>query len=492
MASLKPSWCSLAILAALTWQASALSDHPRLRETNLNRGLLGRKLPVDPDGEDGPKRIAGYFALNRTEAAEMFYFFFESRSDPENDPVVLWMTGGPGCSSELAVFYENGPFKIQDDLTLTDNPYGWDVSHSLIYVDQPIGTGYSYSDDPADTVHSEKGVAIDMLDFLQEFMAAHPELADNDFYVTGESYAGHYVPAVSHRLWQFNKAGSGQHIPFKGFAIGNGLTDPVIQYGAYADFAMLNSLITKPQRDLIMRNYPGCKVAIEHCNAGGDARMCEHAKMLCGGTIFDSILFQIGRSINYYDIRKPCVGPLCYDFSLLPKFLAQPDVQKALGVEDRSPWHSCDHDVYANFAADWMLDCADMIPEMLEDGIRGMIYAGDQDLICNWLGNRRWVDALQWAGAGDWAAAEDCEWEVEGSAAGSIRQAGTLSFVKVYKAGHMVPMDKGENSLDMLQHLTRDKQFECAERAGPAVDTASTFLPRGSMLSRDTIVAAES
>ena len=64
------------------------------------------------------------------------------------------------------------------------------------------------------------GVAHDMLDFLQEFMAAHPELADNDFYVTGESYAGHYVPAVAHRVWQYNKGGMGQHIPLKGFAIG--------------------------------------------------------------------------------------------------------------------------------------------------------------------------------------------------------------------------------------------------------------------------------
>ena len=79
-----------------------------------------------------------------------------------------------------------------------------------------------------------------------------------------------------------------------------------------------------------------------------------------------------------------------------------------------------------------------MIPEMLEDGVRVMIYAGDQDLICNWLGNRRWVDALQWDGAEAWAAAEDCDWAVAGSVAGGVRQVGALSFVKVYKAGHMV------------------------------------------------------
>ena len=88
------------------------------------------------------------------------------------------------------------------------------------------------------------------------------------------------------------------------------------------------------------------------------------------------------------------------------------------------------------------MQCTDMIPEMLEDGVRGMIYAGDQDLICNWLGNRRWVDALPWGGAAEWAAAEDCDWHVGGEAAGSIRQSGPLSFVKVHNAGHLVRLER--------------------------------------------------
>jgi len=56
----------------------------------------------------------------------MFYFFFESRDSPKDDPVVIWLTGGPGCGSELALFYENGPFHIADDLSLVWNQYGWD------------------------------------------------------------------------------------------------------------------------------------------------------------------------------------------------------------------------------------------------------------------------------------------------------------------------------------------------------------------------------
>ena len=80
---------------------------------------------------------------------------------------------------------------------------------------------------------------------LLAFTTVHPEMADRDFYVTGESYAGHYVPAVSNRLFlEMNKPDVEKKIDLKGFAIGNGLTDPGIQYGAYSDYALINNLIS--------------------------------------------------------------------------------------------------------------------------------------------------------------------------------------------------------------------------------------------------------
>ena len=110
--------------------------------------------------ENGPKRYAGYFKLNRTYDAHMFFFYFEARENPENAPVVLWMTGGPGCSSELAVFYENGPWKIREDLSVEETKYGWDSSAHMIYVDQPINTGFSWSEDDRDRCYDEGMVVV--------------------------------------------------------------------------------------------------------------------------------------------------------------------------------------------------------------------------------------------------------------------------------------------------------------------------------------------
>lgn len=236
----------------------------------------------------------------------MFFFYFQARADPDNAPLVIWMTGpcalsghwilhgiaarqswmpkcrpclrsapyagGPGCSSELAVFFENGPYNLLQNETLEESRFGWDVSANMIFVDQPLNTGFSYSSSDEDRCYDEKCVSNDMLDFLLALFEARPELAGKDIYVTGESYAGHYVPAVASRLFHAHSAReSAQPIQLKGLAIGNGLTNPRIQvrtcthdlfaslarwtvpnrvfhelcmkYGAYADYLRVNNKI---------------------------------------------------------------------------------------------------------------------------------------------------------------------------------------------------------------------------------------------------------
>ncbi|KAF6140298.1 hypothetical protein GIB67_000346, partial [Kingdonia uniflora] len=380
----------------------------------------------------------------------MFYFFFESRSN-KDDPVVIWLTGGPGCSSELALFYENGPFTIANNLSLVWNDYGWDKASNLLYVDQPTGTGFSYSSDRRDIRHYEDGVSNDLYDFLQSFFAEHPKFAKNDFYITGESYAGHYIPAFAARVHRGNKAKEGIHINLKGFAIGNGLTDPAIQYKAYTDYALDMGLIKKSQYKAINKILPACELSIKLCGTKGKIT-CMASLALCE-TVFSTILALAG-NINYYDIRKECVGDLCYDFSNLDKFLNQKSVRGSLGVGDIE-FVSCSPTVYQAMLMDWMRNLEVGIPALLEDGIKMLIYAGEYDLICNWLGNSRWVQAMEWSGQQEFVASDSVPFLVDGAEAGELKTYGPLSFLKVHDAGHMVPMDQPKAALEMLKRWTQ-------------------------------------
>ncbi|KAI4347682.1 hypothetical protein L6164_008471 [Bauhinia variegata] len=399
---------------------------------------------------------AGYYKIEHSYAARMFYFFFESRNS-KKDPVVIWLTGGPGCSSELAMFYENGPFRIADNMSLLWNEYGWDKVSNLLYVDQPIGTGFSYSADRHDIRHDEDGVSNDLYDFLQAFFAEHPEYAENDFYITGESYAGHYIPALAARVHRGNKANEGIHINLKGFAIGNGLTDPAIQYKAYTDYALDMGIIQKADYEHINKlKVPACEMAIKLCGTDGTIT-CMASYFVCN-TIFSTIMEHAG-DINYYDIRKKCEGNLCYDFSNLEKFMNQQSVRDALGVGDID-FVSCSTTVYQAMLVDWMRNLEVGIPALLEDGISLLIYAGEYDLICNWLGNSRWVHAMEWSGQKEFVASAEVPFVVGDSEAGLLKSHGPLSFLKVHDAGHMVPMDQPKAALEMLNKWTQGSLSE--------------------------------
>ncbi|KAJ4847661.1 Serine carboxypeptidase-like 48 [Turnera subulata] len=389
---------------------------------------------------------AGYYRLPNTKAARMFYLFFESRIS-KNDPVVIWLTGGPGCSSEVALFYENGPFKIANNLSLWWNDFGWDKASNIIFVDQPTGTGFSETTDDSDIRHDENGVSNDLYNFLQEFSKGHPEFAGNDFYITGESYAGHYIPALASRVNQGNKNKEGIHINLKGFAIGNGLTNPAIQYKAYTDYALGKNLISKSDYDSINQLVPDCEDQIAACGTDGEST-CASAYESCT-QIFNAIM-EIAGNINYYDVRKKCTGSLCYDFSNMETFLNKKTTRDALGVGDIE-FVSCSSEVYNAMLNDWMRNLEVGIPALLEDGIKLLVYAGEEDLICNWLGNSRWVQAMKWSGQKQFGAAPTVPFVVDGAEAGQLKSHGPLAFLKVHNAGHMVPMDQPNAALQMIK-----------------------------------------
>jgi len=132
----------------------------------------------------------------------------------------------------IALFEENGPYKINPNLSLSINPYSWNNNASVMWVDQPVGAGFSYNKFGDLGVISETEMAEDMYQFLQIFFHSYPHFAKLGFFITGESYAGHYIPALSAYILRKNDNLPAGDIVINqvGLAIGNGLVDPLIQY----------------------------------------------------------------------------------------------------------------------------------------------------------------------------------------------------------------------------------------------------------------------
>eukprot|EP00667_Euglena_gracilis_P008402 EG_transcript_8513 len=309
---------------------------------------------------------------------------------------------------------------------------------------------------------TEKDVADDMLRFMQAFYNALPQYKSNPLYIFGESYAGHYVPAIAHRLWVAAQRKEGFPVPLKGIGIGNGLVDPEVQYRWYPNMAqdggkseggtLEKGVITSPVAIGLMKAaLIPCVSLIQLCNAGGPnaSSYCTAAYVTCN---YGEIVPYQATGMNPYDMRIKCEnGPLCYDFSNVDRFLNSKEVQAELGV--KKTWASCNMVVHALLQGDWMQHYQDQLPDLLASGIRVLIYAGDADYICNWLGNKHWTLAMDWPHRAEYTAAPDVPFLVNGKAAGRLRTANGLSFVQVFRAGHMVPMDQPEVALQLLNRF---------------------------------------
>jgi len=409
---------------------------------------------------DPVKQYAGYYTLPPGDK-HYFYWSFESRNDPSSDPVLLWMTGGPGCSSEVALFGENGPCSVNPNGTDTiTNPYSWNSNATVIYIDQPAGTGFSYG---LGVDSTETGVARDMYNFLQAFMKGHPQFAHLPFFAVGESYAGHYIPAVTHKIWEENNdlAPGAVKINLRGTAVGNGLTDPKIQYQYYPAMAVSTNghkaAVGALEHGLMEAAVKPCVAGIEACDSGNSSA-CLVATDVCNLGLLTP--YQL-TGMNPYDMRVKCaVPPLCYDFSNVGTYLARPEVLAAIGVDSKRQWQDCNHAVAMLFEldGDWMHSFQTMIPDQLEANISVLIYAGDQDYICNWLGNQAWTQALAWAHQSDFNSTAAVNYTAGGAEAiGTLQSSHGFHFLRVYNAGHMVPRDQPANALKMINAFMRGK-----------------------------------
>jgi serine carboxypeptidase-like clade 2 len=142
-------------------------------------------------------------------------------SAPATDPLLFWTNGGPGSSSIAYGFWtEHGPFRLAQNGTVVEPyEYSWNRRASVLYVEQPSGVGLSWSADEAHYVTNDAQASMDNLLFLKSFFGVFPSFRTNDFFVTGESYGGHYVPQLSNRILD-DPAFMGS-INMQGFWIGN-------------------------------------------------------------------------------------------------------------------------------------------------------------------------------------------------------------------------------------------------------------------------------
>ncbi|ODV93791.1 hypothetical protein PACTADRAFT_45943 [Pachysolen tannophilus NRRL Y-2460] len=431
--------------------AKKIWEHINGKKDSL-KGYSLRIKKTNPEilGIDKVDQYAGYLDVENDDK-HFFYWFFESRNDPKNDPIILWLNGGPGCSSLTGLFFELGPSSITQELKPKINPFSWNSNASIIFLDQPVGVGFSYSSSDK-RIGSTDAAGKDVYAFLELFFLKFPQYSKNKFHIAGESYGGHYVPKfaseiISHQDRSFD---------LTSVLIGNGMVDPKSQFKSYKPMACgeggYKQVISDEDCINLEKMIPRCDALSNLCYKYQSAFTCIPAMAYCS-KVFDPYS---KTGLNMYDIRVPCDPDtkLCYkDIEFVDQYLNLPQVQDALGVEV-DEFTSCSDQVGVSFAltGDSFKPFQGYVAELLAKDIPVLIYSGDKDYICNWLGGHFWTEELEWDGEFLFRADDFKKWNTlnENQDAGLVKSASNFTFLRVFDAGHMVPYDKPANALDML------------------------------------------
>ncbi|KAJ2777880.1 hypothetical protein H4R18_004920 [Coemansia javaensis] len=485
-------------------------------DTTRNPPAMRTKQPVlcDPD----VRQRSGYVDL---EDKHIFFWYFGSRarraagfsasSDPV--PLIFWFSGGPGCSSQIANWQENGPCTYKPSVpyspTLSDderkalphsvqrNPYAWNAVADIVFIDQPVGTGFSYGPSPGSTEEAADPAWRAMQAIYAQLSldgAAAGEAPIADVYLLGESYAGRYIPVFAEYLLHMNDQIDGseqlrergyRRLPLSGIGVGNGFFDLRLQspssYKMGCDSTYPPLFSARQCAYLNSTVLPECARRIDRCYAGAGpgtssdgmraeaactdlapepwraSRACAAADSYCNTPLAWTT------TVSTYDVRR--------NATMVPDdyvaYLRTPAFKDAVGASANIDYVECSDPVFDRFTAssDAMSRSAKASLEfVLDRGVPVLLYSGDADYICNWYGTVDFIRALDWHGKSALADSPVAPWAwpaQSGDAipAGQFVTAGNFTFLRVYEAGHEVPYYQPQAALYMLAQFLRQHRL---------------------------------
>ncbi|KAL0722271.1 hypothetical protein Bca4012_036870 [Brassica carinata] len=420
------------ILKLITLLLLALSHY-------AESGSIVKFLP----GFEGPLPFeleTGYIGVGDL---QMFYYFIKSENNPQEDPLLIWLTGGPGCSSLFAILFENGPLALKFDLyngtlpSLVTTTYSWTKMANIVFLDQPVGAGFSYSRTPLLNNVSDTGEVKIVHEFLQKWLSKHQEFYSNPFYVAGDSYSGKIVPPLVQEISRGNYICCKPPINIQGYILGNPITDLKLEKNCNIPYAHGMALISDELYESLKRICKG-----NYGNVGSRNTEClKHIE----------IYNKCTDKLNTYHILLPdcdMTSPDCflYKYFLLSKWANNERVRRALQVAKGSigEWRRCNYDVIR-----YNYDIQSTVPYHMNNsisGFRSLIFSGDHDMVVPFIATQAWIRSLNYSIIDDWRP-----WMVNDQIAGYTRSyANKMTFATIKGGGHTAEYKPNE-TLVMFQ-----------------------------------------
>ncbi|XP_075107548.1 serine carboxypeptidase-like 45 isoform X1 [Nicotiana tabacum] len=359
------------------------------------------QLPGQP--QVGFQQFSGYVTVDDKKQRSLFYYFVEAETNPASKPLVLWLNGGPGCSSVgVGAFSENGPFRPRGQV-LVRNEHSWNKEANMLYLESPIGVGFSYSNDTSsyETVNDEI-TARDNLVFLLRWFHKFPLYRKSNLFLTGESYAGHYVPQLAKLMMAFNK--KQQIFNLKGVALGNPVLEFATDFNSRAEYFWSHGLISDPTYRMFSSACNYSRYVSEYYR-GSVSPICSRVMSLVSretSKFVDKYGVTLDVCISSVLSQSKIISPqenvekldVCVEDEIV-NYLNRKDVRRALHAElvGVRRWAVCSS-ILDYQLLDIEIPTISIIGMLVKERIPVLIYSGDQDSVIPLIGSRATVHQL--------------------------------------------------------------------------------------------------
>ncbi|CAO2823807.1 unnamed protein product [Amaranthus hypochondriacus] len=414
---------------------------------------------------------AGYVTVDDQNQRALFYWFYEASSQSHEKPLVLWLNGGPGCSSVgYGATQEIGPFLVDTNgHGLKFNPFAWNKEANMLFLESPVGVGFSYTLNSSDFVNlGDDFTANDSYEFLHKWFLKFPSYRNRTFYIAGESYAGKYVPELAELIHDRNKDPS-LYIDLKGILMGNPETSDSDDWRGLVDYAWSHAVVSDETHKIIGQT---CDFDSDdtwsnvECSQGVDEVLKQYKEIdiyslytsLCIANsthnssssmelMFKTTSKMMPRIMGGYD---PCLD----DYART--YYNTPDVQKALHVSDGvilKNWSICNLTLFSNWA-DSKPSVLPIYKKLIDAGLRIWVYSGDTDGRVPVLSTRYSLNALGLPITKPWRP-----WYHERQVSGWYQEYKGLTFATFRGAGHAVPIFKPSSSLALFTYFLQSQSL---------------------------------
>ncbi|KAI4308219.1 hypothetical protein L6164_031317 [Bauhinia variegata] len=348
----------------------------------------------------------GYTGVGDKEEVNLFYYFVESQRSPTTDPLLLWLIGGPACSALSAFFYENGPLVFNyanftgslPELQL--NPNSWTKFLNIIYVDSPVGTGFSYSTTQQGYYTNDSKSIENLYDFLQKWLVDHPEFGSNPLYIGGGSYAGMVVPPLVQNVYQGSQAGIMPLMNIQGYVLASPAIDYFLINNSRVEFAYRASLISDKLYESIKASCNGDYVNIDPNNKKCVSDYEAYSKLVSEINIYNiyqpnCVLYNENQRILFEDSHQIIAASTfwCRDYLyvLCEVWANDHNVRKALHVREgtKGQFTRCNRTGLA-YTAD-ISSVTQHHQSLTNTNLRSLIFCGDVDLAAPHTGTQSWI-----------------------------------------------------------------------------------------------------